>query len=266
MPVICATCRTENRDNAMFCRGCAGKLPAFAPTGPAVLQATTSLLREPAPDPAPAAAFDATPGNSPRPSKLGRARWWTEASVVLATTLVAAVVGILFTSHGEPGSATSGARLASAPAAPPSAQPTPTTPPASPAALTGAPSLSPEASLSPGEAVVPSGPRVESKAAVAPTASARTAADLPASPGPVESLPEPRSPPSKPAPAQRIATRADTGPADPRIGCENLNFIFASRCEANHCDQPAYARHFRCDAVREQRQRDEARRNPTLGY
>ena len=38
MPVNCAVCHTENRDNAMFCQGCAGKLPAFAATGPSVLE------------------------------------------------------------------------------------------------------------------------------------------------------------------------------------------------------------------------------------
>jgi hypothetical protein len=38
MPVICAACHTENREHAMFCRGCAGKLPAFAATGPSVLE------------------------------------------------------------------------------------------------------------------------------------------------------------------------------------------------------------------------------------
>jgi hypothetical protein len=49
--------------------------------------------------------------------------------------------------------------------------------------------------------------------------------------------------------------------ADPRTGCEHLFFAFAARCEANHCQQPAYARHPRCEAVREQNRRDEARRN-----
>jgi len=38
MPATCPTCRTDNRDNAMFCRGCLAKLPAFAPTAPSMLQ------------------------------------------------------------------------------------------------------------------------------------------------------------------------------------------------------------------------------------
>ena len=40
MTVVCDACKTENRDNAMFCRGCAGKLPGFAATGPAALGAS----------------------------------------------------------------------------------------------------------------------------------------------------------------------------------------------------------------------------------
>src|SRR5437899_8556784 len=38
MPVICADCHTENRDAAMFCHGCARKLPAFVPTAPSLLE------------------------------------------------------------------------------------------------------------------------------------------------------------------------------------------------------------------------------------
>ena len=37
MSVVCTACHTENRDHAMFCHGCAGKLPGFAATGPAAL-------------------------------------------------------------------------------------------------------------------------------------------------------------------------------------------------------------------------------------
>ncbi len=37
MTVVCDGCKTGNRDTAMFCRGCAGKLPGFAATGPSAL-------------------------------------------------------------------------------------------------------------------------------------------------------------------------------------------------------------------------------------
>ncbi|MEJ8855558.1 zinc ribbon domain-containing protein [Variovorax robiniae] len=38
MPATCPTCGTDNRDSAMFCRGCLAKLPAFAPTAPSLLE------------------------------------------------------------------------------------------------------------------------------------------------------------------------------------------------------------------------------------
>ena len=43
MSVVCATCKTENRANAMFCRGCAAKLPGFAATGPSALESMKPL-------------------------------------------------------------------------------------------------------------------------------------------------------------------------------------------------------------------------------
>ena len=69
------------------------------------------------------------------------------------------------------------------------------------------------------------------------------------------------APPRTPTTA---VARANAG--DPRAGCEHLFFVLAARCEAEHCSQAAYARHPRCDVVREQRRRDEARRNLTSGY
>lgn len=73
------------------------------------------------------------------------------------------------------------------------------------------------------------------------------------------------SPAPRPAAAAE-APRQVSQRADPRVGCEHLFFAFAARCEANHCAEAAYARHSRCDEVRAQRQRDEARRNLMSGY
>lgn len=39
MSVVCETCGTSNRATAMFCIGCAGRLPAFVATGPSALEA-----------------------------------------------------------------------------------------------------------------------------------------------------------------------------------------------------------------------------------
>ncbi|VWX62810.1 conserved hypothetical protein [Burkholderiales bacterium 8X] len=66
--------------------------------------------------------------------------------------------------------------------------------------------------------------------------------------------------------AQRAPQPTRRDAMDPRRGCEGLSFIFAARCEAANCDKAAFTRHPRCDAVREERKRDEARRNPTLGF
>jgi len=38
MPIVCGNCGSENRSNAKFCIGCAGRLPGFAPSGAAALQ------------------------------------------------------------------------------------------------------------------------------------------------------------------------------------------------------------------------------------
>jgi len=101
-------------------------------------------------------------------------------------------------------------------------------------------------SLAAGEVEVPPGP-----------------AEVPVHPPVVSAPPTPpperRQPPRAAPPVRAVAL-------DPRGGCETLNFIFAARCEAAHCDKPEYTRHPRCDLVREERRRDEARRNPTLGF
>ncbi|RYF74138.1 MAG: hypothetical protein EOO22_07620 [Comamonadaceae bacterium] len=68
------------------------------------------------------------------------------------------------------------------------------------------------------------------------------------------------SAPSRPV---RVASANSYG-GDPRSACSHLNFVAAARCEAAQCSRVAYARHPRCDAVREQGRRDEARRNPLM--
>lgn len=51
MPVVCEHCGTSNRATAMFCIGCAGRLPAFVATGPSALETlgvTSGAMRGPA--------------------------------------------------------------------------------------------------------------------------------------------------------------------------------------------------------------------------
>ncbi|MDM0032109.1 hypothetical protein QTI33_08155 [Variovorax sp. J22P271] len=43
MPTLCEHCGQSNRATAMFCIGCAGKLPGFAPSGPSALEAMKAL-------------------------------------------------------------------------------------------------------------------------------------------------------------------------------------------------------------------------------
>ena len=96
---------------------------------------------------------------------------------------------------------------------------------------------------------------------------------MPAAPAPIFSERIDPSAPQAPAavapsngPSQRVASvntnrSAQRSAGDPRAGCEHLFFALAARCEANHCNEAAYARHPRCAIVKEQRLRDEARRN-----
>ena len=232
MTVLCANCHAANRDRAMFCIGCAGKLPAFAATGPSALETVRGTQR-------PGKALDGTAPRPPADAPASHApRGLMMAVLLLGATVVALAAWISF---GPERAAAPG--LASA-AAPP-LQPLPATAVAAPAAVVVAPppvQVPVESALSPGESTVPTTPPVAAAPAVA---SAPPAAKPPAT-----------SPP-------RTSTTRSAG--DPRTGCEHLFFVLAARCEAEHCAQAAYARHPRCDAVREQRRRDEARRNPMGG-
>lgn len=240
MTVLCANCHTANRDRAMFCIGCAGKLPAFAATGPSALD----TMGAPLGSTAKSSAGTRTEAGSAR---AGTTTGAAPRGLMLAVLLLGATVLVLaaWISFGPERAAAPGVASAAAPL-----QPLPTTPVAAPAVSAAAPAVQVplDSALSPGESVVPTMPRPAS----APiTASATPAAKTPAT----TTLPR--------TPTTTIA-RANAG--DPRAGCEHLFFVLAARCEAEHCSQAAYARHPRCDVVREQRRRDEARRNLTSGY
>ncbi|MGJ7485457.1 hypothetical protein ACSFA2_09365 [Variovorax sp. LT2P21] len=233
MTVLCANCHTANRDRAMFCIGCAGKLPAFAATGPSALETVRGKLR---PD---KVADDA----APMPQQAGTPAPHAPRGLMMAVLLLGATVVALaaWISFGPERAAAPG--LASA-AAPP-LQTLPATAVAAPAAVAVAPppvQIPVESALSPGESTVPATPPV-------------VAAPVMASAPPVA-----KPPVTSPT---RLSTIRSAG--DPRTGCEHLFFVLAARCEAEHCEQAAYARHPRCEAVRDQRRRDEARRNPTGG-
>jgi hypothetical protein len=230
MPVICAACQTENRDAAKFCHGCARKLPGFAATGPSLLDGLGSKRASGA---AAGHRSGAAAQNAPR-------EFWLGLGAVMLAMAVGFGGWFGYVTRKVPAPASHAAPVAVAPPAPPQPVEAPRSSEPVPVPL--------GSSLSAGEA------EVTGKPPMPPAGVAAAPAPPPATPAAVERRPAPA-----PAPPARAAA------LDPRQGCQNLNFFSAARCEAAHCDQPAYTRHPRCNEVRADRRRDEARRNPMLG-
>jgi hypothetical protein len=241
MSVVCAACKTENRANAMFCRGCAGKLPGFAATGPSALEGMKPM--QPAPAAAPAAG--PTPGMLPIET---RAFWIRFA--VLSVVITACFGSWVAYVTRKP-------------------------PPPAPAAVAAAPA----ARAAPVRASVPPAAPLD-RVPLVPSMPVRTVETLGPTetivqPGPVHAEPEqrpiaayqPTAPVERTISPRKIAARTGgNGATDPRPGCAHLNFIAAARCEAAQCAKAPYNTHPHCNAVREQTRRDIARRNPTLGF
>ena len=215
MTVVCDACKTENRDTAMFCRGCAGKLPGFAATGPAALASPRK----------PTSARPRAGAAGASPSAVEFPRIWLGLGLLIAAMAIAFTGWYAYVT-----------RKVAAPAVQTvAAAPTPSAAPALPLTL-----------------ITPVEP-LQSTPAPAP---------------PPVAAPVPSAPPPAPAREQRrpvhMASAAPAAAADPRSRCSHLNFIAAARCEAAQCDRAEYSRHPRCAAVREDRRRDEARRNPLM--
>jgi hypothetical protein len=258
MTVRCEACGTENRDKAMFCRGCAGKLPAFVAsrtTAHGRPDAEIHTGRGRAAPTSPAAIRSSSSAASGR-FRLGLTDARIAWSALLMVAIGVSIAWFVLTS-------TDAERRTPAPASDP----------------TVAGRLPPEASLSTGETLA-DGRASDSSATPPDLPSASPDGARPATteggstPPLAEGVPggaassETTTPDTEPAPSARntgrrsAAVNAGGGRApDPRVGCEHLFFAFAARCEANHCQLPAYARHPRCELVREQRRRDDARRN-----
>ncbi|MDM0104047.1 hypothetical protein QTH97_03835 [Variovorax sp. J22R24] len=244
MPVICAVCNTENRDAAMFCHGCARKLPAFAATGPSLLDAMKPMSGVASPF---ASRATDEPGHVTISAEMRR--FWIRIGLLVIAAALGFFGWFAYVTRKIPLRPPETAKVLPAAPAAPSSPPVATVtaapkskPPESPRPAEPVPLGN---SLGAGEVEVSSGP------ATAPVQPPVTFAPSPP--------PERRQPPRAAPPPRAVAL-------DPRSGCETLNFIFAARCEAAHCDKPEYTRHPRCDLVREERRRDEARRNPTLGF
>jgi len=235
MSVVCAVCHTENRDNAMFCHGCAGRLPAFSATGPSALAAMGVKRAAGARDSERPAASERIVLPTEKPGV------WLRVGLLMFVVLLGFVGWTAYVTRRAP--------------LPPVVQAAP--PAATPSARASAPASAPVLAAAPAPPLKAPDP--------VPLVSSLSVGEVVVEPG--ASSPAPPLPPA-PERAQppRAAPAARPEPMDPRRGCENMNFVFAARCEAAHCDNPAYSRHPRCDRVREERRRDEARRNPTLGY
>lgn len=231
MTVICDNCQAVNRDKAMFCRGCAGKLPAFVATVPAPLS-MPSTARSTGAAGAGRNALQRGTGGIPR--------WWF-ASILLLGAAAAALVGWIALAPGQTVAAVATV-----------ATPVPAASAVADATVSSAVPF--ESALAPGESAIAVGP-VSSPAV-------ETAVDAAPLPGTAQ------APAARATTAARAQVPRNAGyaRADPRAGCEHLFFAFAARCEANHCAEAAYARHPRCEIVRAERQRDDARRNMTSGY
>ena len=243
MPVVCDQCGTKNRDSAKFCMGCAAKLPAFTATGPSALQSMKSLRGSSVPRP----RDTSTPGQLPIETRA----FWVRFAVlsVLVTTAFVSWYAYVTRKPPHPASgpvavvaAASPAKKPSVAAAVPAVAPTDGVRPLPPEPVR------PADALGPAESLVPPGPPHR---------------DM------VQIVPPPRRGNDTRTVHAEESRRVVASPnvADPRPGCAHLNFIAAARCEAAQCAKAQYYKHPHCNAVREQTQRDVARRNPLqLGY
>jgi len=249
MSVICPACQTENRDAAMFCHGCARKLPNFMPTQPSMLETMRAM---PSP-PVVSTATIATPVEIEPRSVIGL---WIGVGVAVLVLLAGIGAWYAHLLRKPPPSAYA-ASVTTRIERPAAGAPTVGAGSRSHASTSAPSAVSLGASLAPGEtAVAPANdlPQSAAPAVLPPTESPPVAALTPPPPA------------SERRQAPKTATSKRVGALDPRGGCETLNFVFAARCEAAHCDKAQYASHPRCDLVRQQRKRDELHRNPTLAF
>ncbi|MEJ7688753.1 MAG: hypothetical protein WKG52_18245 [Variovorax sp.] len=263
MKVLCEACGAENRVQAMFCRGCAHKLPGFVATGPSALESMKSW--RPAQASAPAAG--PPPGLLPIETR----GFWIRF-VLLSVAITVAFLGwhAYVTRKVDAPEAPLPVEIAATPARSAPAAP------AAPAAVADEPAAAlvpiDRVPLQPAITVQPAAPtqRVQSAPpaqALRPVPPVRPVQPVePSQPvRPALPIEEPQAavaeaaPPPPAVPARRPVVRSVA--ADPRPGCAHLHFILASRCEAVQCAKPAFERHPHCDKVRDQRRRDEARRN-----
>jgi hypothetical protein len=296
MAVICAECRTGNRDGAKFCRGCGRRLAAIvsAPIRPAEepeddwpetqRMSMHSVLEMPR-SPATAISASVAPARSDRKSAVAATRRKPlaplpppvpssfrgvrsaapkgvprTASAVAARKSNALFVGALGLSIAAFVLAIGGWYAYNA-----RHSVTATESPAAavPAAEVAPPTAAPPA-LEPAQAVTVVPPPVEAPA-IQPPAAKPLAATAPkakkTATAPIQPLPQAAvvAPPPAPTPAPE-----PVAPPSPQTACAGLNFFARAQCMAAQCAKPDNKAHAQCEAVRRQQQIDEEKRNPSL--
>jgi hypothetical protein len=102
MPIVCGICGSENRSNAKFCIGCAGRLPGFAPSGTVALKPERVPVAS-QPQPAfsqPQPAFSArAPESDPSPSGSTSTSFWLHLGLVGLTMIIGFVAWIVYVLH-----------------------------------------------------------------------------------------------------------------------------------------------------------------------
>jgi hypothetical protein len=222
--VVCETCRTINRESALFCKGCAGKLPAFFATG--------------------AVADDAShaPGidDERMPAVLTLAISVLGFSAALATML--ALLGLWYGGGAtvEPPPAATATAPTVMPVAAPSVVPV-ALPAMGSSFHAGASNERPTAAVFVDEG--PAAPAASSTQTREPRAHAQAARKT-----------------SEPS-AAALAASFRRSAQGPLAACEGLNFIAHAVCVNNRCAEPGNARLSQCKKPLHQRRQDEARRN-----
>jgi hypothetical protein len=228
-PVVCSECRTINRNSAMFCKGCDGKLPAFyaaggdagAPSDPPLTTPVAALVR----------AF-AVPA----------------LAVVVALVMLLAGLGLWYADRSQQEPPSASPHVSTAAAAPPAA------PSVAPALLHAVSSPPPADALN-DESIIAAALIDESAEAASTTPPAPTAQRREARHRAALAPSEMRTTNST---LRRVAS------SNPIALCEGRNFLARAVCINNRCALAASASHPQCAKARYQRRQDEARRNPSL--
>lgn len=279
MAIVCPNCGTENRSIAKFCIECIEPLPTgFARTRqmPAAAQeapdddmpsALAAFASAGPPSPMmPPMQLPTTPGAwPPGAARKGRGKAIGAALLVL---LVVGAVGFLAVGEdlgggkGEGGAAAQAATVAATPhrqAAGSLEAPAPPVP-----AVVAPPERAPTAAeaLAPGESIVADSEPASRLQALKPVAAAPAVAIAAPVARPAVAAAAPAAPPV----ASTLPTVSGKleHPEALFARCDGLNFIAASRCRVDQCEQAANRQRKECQPVLAQQRVIEEKRNPTL--